>query len=208
MCVFILSFSAHAQENATSWKEDVTRLEKLKNSGLDDEEQCQTKFDILWTHTKAGNLEALTGLVFYLWGFMHMDNNYMPGHTDMVSVHRDRAIIAVYASAAEKEKDDEEKGYTNYIKGLLSISLSEPPNLDVGDKISKFLECYDGEKQPEKCIDLAVKEHLVPPWNVYVTEIDALIAKGYKPTCNYYHRDHWRNKGGMFEEQTDLIKAK
>lgn len=194
------SFSLYAKEGSISWKEDITRLEALEKSELDDYVQCQTKFDILWAHSKAGNLEARTYLMFYLWGFMHMDHNFMPGHTDMVSFQRDRAIVAVHAIAAREEKGDG----TDFMKDFLFLGLSENLRFNVDNyssKIDKFLQCYDEEPQADKCVDLAVKEGLVPPWEVYVAEIDALIAKGYKPTCEYYHRDHWRNKGIMIEDK-------
>jgi hypothetical protein len=194
------SFSLYAQESSPSWEKDLARLETLEKIGLNDDEQCQMKFDILWRHAKAGNIDAHVGLMFYLWGFMHMDHNFMPGHSDMVSFQRDRAIVAVHAIAAREEKGED----TDFMKDFLFLGLSENLKFNVdyySSKIDKFLQCYDEEPQADKCVDLAVKEGLVPPWEVYVAEIDALIAKGYKPTCEYYHRDHWRNKGTMIKDK-------
>jgi hypothetical protein len=191
-----------AEKKPLNWEAAKTRFETLGKSNLSDEEQCQTKFDILWTFSKAGNYEARYGLMFYLWGFMHTDFNYMPGHDDIITHERDRFIIAVHTVGMPISGDA-------ILNSYLSMALNSKILFD-GDDVKKkkneFWNCYL-EKQSKECVEQAVKNNLVPSFDVYAAEIDGLIAAGYKPVCNYYHRDHWRKKREWLEEDRMFKKA-
>lgn len=198
LCGLFLSFPTYAKDTFTSWEEDISRYEEIR-SQLNDNEGCQTKFNILWHYSKEGNFEARFHLAFFLWGFLHLDHNFMPGHEDIISWKRDKLTVAVHVLGAWNP--DIKKPTAIQDEDILMIFLDagfrenyQLNNPEIKKNVVEFMECYDKKSNPSQCVALAVESRLVPPWDAYVAEIDGLIEAGYKPHCLYTERNRWKNE--------------
>ena len=139
-------------------------------SDMTDEERCQGTWDILWSWSKRGNLEARAGLLLT----MAMADREMPGRSgDSISRMRDATVLAVHSlgvSGAEGET------VTSFLKGLEQYGSATARE--------KFFACAS-EAPSQDCARIAVDEKLVPPFEHYVAEVDLFLAQGQKSTCSY-----------------------
>ncbi|MCC7305011.1 MAG: hypothetical protein IT558_01995 [Alphaproteobacteria bacterium] len=166
-----------ADNSFTTQSQDPEWLAAKKSlENLVQEEKCSEYWNILWPWAKKGNLEARALLLISLAPPPDMNIIYAPGSSgDYISKLRDITIMSVH-SHGYKEKWFED--YKNLISDLY---------VQVGfDEISAgkdFLKCVK-DTPSANCIDIAVKEKLVPSFEEYASQIDALMKEGMKSTCN------------------------
>ncbi|MDD3020827.1 MAG: hypothetical protein PHX61_07595 [Alphaproteobacteria bacterium] len=163
----------------SSWEAAKQKLEILKDSKLSEEEECQLIWDTLWTWSKNGNLEA-RGLLYravYL-GWWGAPAILMPGRSgDVISLKRDWIILGIYSLEGYDERPVE--------NGI--IELFDNNNY----KEKAFLGCL--KDNPKKhCVQLSyTKLNLVPTFEDYAAEVDALVEMGKKQKCLHIADDRW-----------------
>jgi hypothetical protein len=170
-------------QDDSEWLADKARLEKLRSENLTNEELCQKTWDILWSWSKKGNLEARAWLFFLLLPpGSHADVLHMPGRSgDYLTKIRDGLILAAHSSGVEYEN----KRYNERHYGITYSFFSEMPVKNIGG--DTFLKCI-ALSQSKDCAQIAVDKKLVPSFENYAAEIDALLTQGMKPSCSF-HRD-------------------
>lgn len=169
-----LAFTAAAPAYATD--EQLSPLiRELQAAG-----DCAKYWDILWPKAKAGDMEARWNMYFLMVSPPHMDIMFAPSASqDYVTKMRNAYIIAVHAYDYDGENlsDEEKEVIADYKKTSLSLFKH------AGFSEEKFMACV--RKGKSKCSHLAVEEKLVPSFEDYAKEIDALMAQGIKSTCEY-----------------------
>lgn len=153
------------------WEADMKRLGELGASQKD----CDERWNILWPRAKKGNLEARLVLFMQLMPGPHQTGLFPPGSTkDMLSAIRDGTIVAIHSVGNKYEEMDR----------LLYGFYYELPRIFFGfsREFEEFAQCAK-EKRSQDCIKIAVDAHLVPTFEVFAEQIDALVAQGKKPTC-------------------------
>lgn len=177
----IIMFSTHPSYAAEdpAWSSDKAKLEKLVA-----EEKCEEYWGLLWPWAKRGNMEARSLLFLMSAMQLHMPEVYPPGRSgDMVSHLRDIIILGLHSLPYQNVDvgTDTEKVSIDILTKFISYYAT---NLkwDHRNKASKFMECWSKEKT-QTCTKLAVNNGVIPSWEVYASEIDALIDNGLKSTC-------------------------
>lgn len=204
LVILFFSIGAKAAEKDSVWQADKARLENLKSENISDEKRCQETWDILWSWSKRGNLEARATLFMLVYaerpGFPQM---FMPGRAgDEVSIRRDAVILGTnsigvqYADPVRQgvyfERSNEL--YNSFFKGW--------------SKGDGFLQCLV-ESSGEHCSHVAKefsgepvdKTKLIPSFQEYSQEIDALLRQGMMPTCINFCYDFWNKSCEKDEEK-------
>lgn len=163
-----IDFFDDSDELSKEWAEDKSILEKVANEG-----RCEEYWNILWPWAKRGNKEAMDSLFLLLMPPPHMDRICSPGNScDLVSSLRDAVVFAVHTS--DHQKDEVYVGVANHLYETFGFRQTE--------RGRNFIECLD-KKSSRNCAAVAVYERLVPSFEEYASHIDALIAQGWKSTC-------------------------
>ena len=171
-----LSQSLLAQDDV-SWSTDRKHVEGILKSGNVDENLCQDAWGTLWSWAKRGNLDARAMLSFYLLPPPYMSIILMPGRSsDYISRTRDALVVSTHSVGGHLDEQQEDDFYYS----LLTSLYSELPFRNIGG--AKVLMCLQ-EKRSSTCADVAVKAKLVPSFDVYAAEVDALVAQGLKAKC-------------------------
>ncbi len=177
--LFVLSLfisSIAKAEDDPAWLADKARLEKLSSENLSEEKECQVTWDILWNWAKKGNLEARADLFYYSFpAGLHAPQLYMPGLLDEISRNRHTIILGIHSLGVQLD---------NKLQPLYIEHSNKIFNrlLNYGLKGQGFLKCLTLYPR-EECAQLAQDRALVPKFDEYAAEIDALIAQGMKPKC-------------------------
>lgn len=141
---------------------------------------CEDRWDLFWPFAKEGNLDARAHLLFLLAPALHNDMLYAPGRSgDNVSQLRDIAIMAAHSLGYHHKKPEVNEHYA----GIIDQFLINTPAVKWGN--GKFRNCLIKKGLIAECAQVAVEEKIVPSFETYVAEIDALTAQGYKATCSY-----------------------
>lgn len=151
----------------SEWDNDKKRLSEIS---IDTPKGCHKIFEILWSQSKAGNLEARQHLLLYM---TNMGGPYvfLPGPSfDDLTRRRYYAIIAVHSI-----KDDDNDGQRNYIDGFYKHVRGLGSNTNFG-------KCMR-EKRSSGCVDIAVKENKIPPFESFAKEIDLFMQQGMMAMC-------------------------
>lgn len=153
-----------------SWIEKTKHKDVFVRSGFCSEEL----WEVLWSEAKAGDLEARAILFFFMIPPPHIPRLTPPGSTgDLVSRKRDIAIMAVHSQAYDGPF---ERGYRDLAYDqFVSAGFDYPPGT------SDFMKCV--KASGDNCADIAVKAGLVPSFEDFAKQIDAMAAAGMKSTC-------------------------
>lgn len=176
----LVFFSCLGAYPACAGEENLSPLEKEILAAGD----CAKYWDILWPKAKAGDMEARWYIYFLMVSPPHMDIMFAPSTSqDYVSKMRSAIITAAHAYdySAENSSDEHEKQVIEDYREIAILLFKDAGFSET--RREKFMACVTEGKQ--KCTHLAVEEHLVPSFEDYAKEIDALMAKGIKSTCEY-----------------------
>jgi len=176
-----ISSSSSASDEGRRWDEDKKKfIEVINSKDLSSNESCLQVWDILWTWSKKGNLEARADLASLLFPVgSHAPSIVVPGHEgDQVSTIRDATIVAIHGVGVAYSDERENANYY----GLVRL-LSDAMRVEIKGK--KFIQCLN-QGVLNKCSDYAVESRVVPSFEKFSEEIDALQDQGYRPTC-YFH---------------------
>lgn len=176
IAICLLPFSSFAADEHT-WEQDKAFLEEISSKNLSEDKKCQTSWDILWSWSKRGNLEARATMFLYSFPVgAHAPVIVMPGAGDELARRRNSIILAVHSFGVSFKEKEYQKTYLDQSSLIYNAFLNDPI------EGRYFLECLKtGAK--EKCINYA-KNRLVPSFDKYAAEIDALMAQGMKPECH------------------------
>lgn len=195
-CVFFVS--AVAAQDSSEWLADKTKLEDVMASEeINDEERCETVWNILWPWAKKGNYEARRWLTMLLLPMFHGNSITMP--TGKENRLRDGVIMAAYSLSNTVSKNKEEGIAYSLDEAATSRALTflidESLKRAFPDKDPKyfrdedFLKCiaYRGifDEPIEQCVSSAVEGGLFPTFEEYASGIDEAIAEGKKAKCNF-----------------------
>lgn len=145
----------------------VKKLDAL--SGI---ELCVEKWNVLWPLAKKGDLVARSYLAMSMGPMMHTDTTIPPGRSgDYVTRWRDVQIMTVHSLGVSWDNAEGNKMFYSLANSVLGQAMHH-----------KFNECMVEERY-EECAAIAVEEKSVPSFESYVIEIEALAARGLKPTC-------------------------
>ncbi len=175
LCLFLyisLCFSpSFARSETSRWLADKTLAENLWS-----EKDCSGTWATLWPWAKAGNQEARFMLLRLMAPPPDMSGIEPPGAAhDYTSDIRDFVVFFAYA-APYKPEETLSESYRSVAKQLFqSTGFSERS----GGR--DFLTCIESAK-PD-CHQIAVEAKLIPTFQEYAAEIDALIAAGFDAAC-------------------------
>ncbi len=168
-------FVCIALSTSVSAKEDPEWLDKTRNAPrLLQAKDCADLWNVLWPEAKAGDLEARAILFYFMIPPPDLTFLYAPGNSgDLVSRQRDITTMAVHSQAYDGpfEPGYRDLVYERFVSAGFAISLK-------GDQ---FLECV--KTSGDNCADIAVKAKLVPSFEDFAKQIDAMTAAGMKSTC-------------------------
>lgn len=177
LVLFLASIGTHP---ARAEEEKLSPLIKELQAAGD----CAKYWGILWPKAKAGDMEARWNMYFLMVSPPHMDILFAPSASqDYITKMRNAAIIAAHAYDYDGENpfnENEKEAIADYKETAVLLFK------DAGffkTKNEKFMTCVT--KGKPKCTHLAVEEKLVPSFEDYAKEIDALMAQGIKSTCEY-----------------------
>lgn len=164
-------------------------LKELQAAG-----DCAKYWDILWPKAKAGDMEARWNMYFLMVSPPHMDILFAPSASqNYVTKMRNATIMAAHAY----DYDGESPFFGKNEKAAIADYKETAAWLfkHAGFPEKKFMACVTEGKT--KCTHLAVEEKLVPSFEDFAKEIDALMAQGIKSTCEY------DNYGGRVKSHTN-----
>lgn len=163
------TFSTSARsDDASDWAADKARLEQLANEG-----RCEGYWDVLWPWAKKGNDEARELLLVSLLPGPHMEGVCSPGsQCDFVTHMRDIIIVAVHASPIQ---------YKEYKEAV--NSYFQQWGFEDVKQGKEFMECFNNTTSDKDCASLAVGANIVPSFEEYAAQIDAMLADGLKSKC-------------------------
>jgi hypothetical protein len=166
--VLLVLFLAHAStaraqpENGADWDSALESADRLVRQG-----DCAAAWDVLWPWAKEGNTEARGYLAFAAGRFGMMPPS--PGD-DMVSADRYYLIIMVHGIPPREAWPSD--GLANAMRGVLRRVIAELGAYPIGGK--ELLECLETDIDPEECISNAVAHDLVPSFESFAREVDAV----------------------------------
>lgn len=179
------------------WAAAKEQFESLWSAEIADKERCYRAWDILWSWSKKGNLQAralLFMLVYPRWS--ELPQMFLPGRSgDEVSGRRDALILGIHSMGVQYQGNNEPAFSNEYSReNLLNTLLVGWPKGD------SFLSCLKTEPT-EFCVRYAtssgavIEAPLVPTFDNYAREIEALVAQGSQPHCiNFCKRKFWQQK--------------
>lgn len=150
-------------------------LDQTKNGKrLADAKDCADFWNIFWPAAKAGDLEARAILFYLMIPPPDMSFLYAPGNSgDLISRQRDINVMAVHSIDYSGPFEPHYRELA--LEQFISAGFDFPPGK------SKFLECV--KKGGKGCADIAVKARLVPSFEEFARQIDAMTAAGMKSSC-------------------------
>ncbi|MCE7886884.1 MAG: hypothetical protein DYH13_05180 [Alphaproteobacteria bacterium PRO2] len=143
--------------------------------------KCSEKWDVLWPLAKEGDLEARAYLTIYMFGIMHHPDLCAPGGCDYASKLRNILIMAVHAGDYEFPKTEEYEFLREYFKTAFDYVFEIYQLGYENGRGDKFMKCLHQSKG--SCAKIAVDEGIVPSFERYAVEIDALSGAGFKRKC-------------------------
>lgn len=166
-------------EKDPAWLADKKNLEAAFSSkDLSDDTRCMRVWDILWPHAKKGNFEARKDL-FLLTAFLPFFHRlYMPANSgDQITQLRHATILAAHSSGYQFDKASQQ----TYQEASSLIYYQTLSHDETGRQFIKCLETNHNQN----CIKNAVEKKILPSFDAYKNEIDALLDQGMKPSCSF-----------------------
>lgn len=159
------------------WEKDKAYIEKLNRS--EDLSKCDLYYNILWGWAKKGNLNARNTLFMQLISHpWQSDNFFLPTATwDVMTKNYYLNTLAVHQIGSDEEKNKE---YIDFFGGnIIDFQIKDSYGLKPD---SDFGKCMSKERS-QKCVEEAVKDGLIPSFDRFARQIDALYAAGFMPIC-------------------------
>jgi|GEM_PF-3366602 len=158
--------------------------QNISRAKLLDSEKCQLNWDLAWPWAKRGNLQA-RAMIYALLTIPKRQRLVMPGlPTDDLSLFRDTIILYVHSLGFQYEDVVDED--------ILSVS-GEMAAFHQGEigrlysvpsaRLRACIKAAHSREAAQQCAEVAVDEGIVPSFESYAAEVDALIAQGLRPTC-------------------------
>lgn len=141
-------------------------------------------WDIVWPLAKEGNPAARAALSMALMPMMDLPQLLMPGNEgDRLSEIRDIAVMLTYSLDYYLDYYTYTHGEDDGFSPMFLSSMYELAGFGQGgdQRSIVFMECVAEERK--NCAALALKENIVPRFEVYAAQIDAFLAAGMKPKC-------------------------
>jgi hypothetical protein len=139
---------------------------------------CKNYWDALWPAAKSGDLKARERLFFLLAVRMHSDVIYPPGRTgDYITHLRDITVFAVHSIGVAHETQTNRQALIETSEAYFSQA-----GFGAFQRGREFLICVE-TKADDSCARLAVQNKLVPSFEEYANELDAIAATGKKSIC-------------------------
>ena len=167
------------ESETETWDLDSRRLKNLKSENLTVEDRCNITWDTLWKWSKKGNLQARASLFFFSYPVgAHSSVINLPGRDgDDLTQQRDVLILGIHSLGVNFEEESLNRSFSNQTKivfeGFLNDRLKKEP----------FYKCFI-ENSDQSCTKIA-EQTLIPSFESYAKEIDALISSGMKPNCSF-----------------------
>lgn len=138
---------------------------------------CDKVWATLWPWAKRGNMEARFLLFMLMVPPPDADILFAPGNVgDYATTMRDALVMAVHSLEFE-DGSSESKHYRDVKVNLFrSFGGEESP------RAASFMACLN--KDSSGCVEFAVKEKLVPSFDEYAAQIDALMENGMTGSCS------------------------
>lgn len=169
--LILILFSTSALAENDDWSNDKIKLEELVAQG-----KCDEYWPLLWPWAKKGELEARDILFTASAVQLHSPEIYPPGrYGDSISHMRDILILMIH-SMPQTSISEENNEARRYLETSFIAELKNTP------RAKRFLQCWENDGS-QKCSVIAVEDRLIPSWDSYASEIDALIDKGFKSIC-------------------------
>ena len=147
-------------------------------------EVCRISWDSVWPRVREG--EKMAGAYLFVWMGMHLIGKdfsmYAPGSGgDSISKMADIAVLGVHFHSYRDPNriQDLEKARNGRDQIIMIMRKAIPGGAQGADE---FFDCLE-ESVDSDCSGIALENRLVMPLEAYTARIDALIAQGYKPTC-------------------------
>lgn len=167
--------------------DDVSDLlsDENKINNLSGDENCVARWDILWDWAKKGEMKARFTLLVSMMPLPDTGAVRMPGNNgDYVSNSKDVITMAVHSWEYIGDSDNESKEFVKNYKAVI-LNVFMMAGLDRIESGKKFIDCI-GKSDGRTCSRLAVDEGLVPSFEIYSAQIDAMKSKGISPYCEPY----------------------
>lgn len=158
-----------------NWKKDKAYLENI-DFYKDPVANCDLAYNVLWYWSKKGNLDARSKL-FISMAIAPLSNStfLLPTTSiDRMTYMRQAILLALYQIGSEEENSNDK-----FIKETADQFIF---NIEGLTPDSDFGKCM-GKERSQKCVEEAVKEGLIPSFDRFAREIDALYAAGFMPIC-------------------------
>lgn len=167
------------------WEKDITYLNKddFNYYGKNNLANCDLFYNVLWSWSKKGNLSArfmlLATIAFS--GFEKGMGHFVMPTTSWDEMTRKRylSLLTLYQIGSKEDTEgfgdaDKEENRYFFDTFITKINGLEPD--------SKFGKCM-GKERSQKCVEEAVKDGIIPSFDRFAREIDALYAAGFMPIC-------------------------
>lgn len=130
---------------------------------------CAGGWDVLWPKARAGDAQAKASLA----QAMRQYRLVPPGSSrDLVSWYRHAVIMSLHGMGTADRLDAQDVGrLVNRTKFLWD---------------REFDECLSSASSPAACADKQIDRRLVPSWENYIAEINALSAAGMPAACTAF----------------------
>lgn len=183
---FVLAAPKEAiANNDTEWKAAYAEWQKSnQDKKLTDTETCQSIWDFFWPWAKRGNLEARA--YFYL--MLALPGDWAIRTPIDVSdfASRIRTIIILQIHSAGVQYDETIDEDTKSLYPDLAEFYEKQIEVWDGMKGGTYMPCIkeaSTKESAQRCAQIAVQEKLVPSFEDFAAEVDALIAQGLRLTC-------------------------
>lgn len=195
IALLIFFVGASVAEENKEWADAYVQWEKATNKkDRTDIEKCQDTWNFFWPWAKRGNLEARA--FFYV--FMTMPHHYRHDFpalpSDFASLMREAMIFQVHSAGVQYDETVDD-GIRNTYSEMSSFYEKQIAFWD-GLNGGTYMACIKKTRSREVaqvCTEIAVQEGLVPSFDSYAKEVDALIAQGLRPLCVDRHQGNQSN---------------
>lgn len=171
--LFCRCVNASGEGNDSDWASAKARFEELGQEG-----ECEKLWNVLWPWAKAGNLEARLYLFLITTPPPDVPFAYPPGSDgSYIERIRDSFILSIHSYGYEFESEDMSNMYHKERWNIYE-------QLGIKNTMTgrRFLECIKEESRD--CVDIAVKEKIVPSFHDYARGIDMFLDRGFGSTCS------------------------
>ena len=173
-CSFFSGCTTFHPERGT-WKNTLKQAEVAAEN-----HECTRFWNLIWPwEQQSAHARAILAAAMHPF-FMGLRP---PGTSDVLAWRRHYLILVAYAAA------DGNQSAIKLLKSFLKDDLLS------GAEGKRVIECLDSKESPRSCINIAVKEKILPDFEIYVKEVNAIMVSGFSPvSCEGIHDYRWKEK--------------